>query len=225
MGMFMNMSQRQEQRLEQRMLQRQEQRLEAALEIRQFLEEEKEHAPNYDLLLQLLSRVPQVKNRALNYVIAGGWAVDLLTNQQRPHNNINVIVLDKDRQEIGTGQHLEYFNIRYMLAPLNRSNVYVSFVDSIPVYTPCPEFMLTTKILPYKGEAPREKDLSDAQSIIERCDMDSQRLYRFFLRGHLKKTDAERFALQFTRNVPYVHRNLDHVVRELGGSNTKLSVL
>lgn len=192
---------RQEQRLEIGLEQRLEQIQEARLELAQapkmlLLAPEKEKGNwlggSPEDLRTLLSTNPQRTGESLNYLLGGGWAVEILTGQKREHHDLDVVQIS--RVPISYRLDLQrpdnYFGIitipGRVLAQEHTLQVdwqahkeYPElFKGEVEVYTPSYEFLFLSKIAGFLRE-PREKDVQDLRALARDMD-DSEKSRRLF---------------------------------------------
>ncbi len=169
-GMSMGFSMRQEITI------RQEHRIDFPEEIARintyFERTAEKRGPNK--LKELLRIIPQKQYGKFVYVVAGGWAVEILTGKARAHNNINVLVLDPAKDELSSNRCLDYLGVEYMEHAIKRALVKKDIVKAVwkrgkrEVYVPSREFMIGTKLLPKSVTiGNRTKDLEDVLSLVQ----------------------------------------------------------
>ena len=117
-------------------------------------------------LLKILRAMPQIQGENVRYLIAGGWAVELLTEVQREHRDLDFLILDDSISLIGTD----------CLTGNNYAGKFISTTEQIKrdhvrkvhwnygnmdVYVPSPEFLLASKV----AKPMRQKDIADVNAL------------------------------------------------------------
>lgn len=138
----------------------------------------KGNGSSFDDLLEILEAVPQVNEDGhLQWALAGGWAVELLTGVMRDHHDIDTVALtskpvhlDTDHQESSN-----YFDIISCSGHFLRKNcieeVEIGNQDegeTEKVYVLCPEFLFLSKFL----RPPRQHDWLDIIALIDHYGQD-----------------------------------------------------
>src|SRR3989338_6752715 len=126
-------------------------------------------------LKYVLREVPQFDEGKVNYLIAGGWACDILSGNKRKHHDIDIIILEDDISYLDTDNNepQDYFGI---LSTSTEDILQNHIIETFwkqgrrKVYVPSHEFLITTKIAPYQGNPSREKDLEDIVNLMKSKD-------------------------------------------------------
>lgn len=165
-----------EQRLEQELSLKQELRIDFGKVISHINDyfSKAEASNDVNMLKELLRVVPQKQNGQVAYVVAGGWAVEILSGKSRPHGNINVLVMDPEKQVLESHRCLDYLGVLYLDKALDRALVKRDVIEAdwkrghCKVYVPSPEFMIGTKLLPRSAvDNPRGKDMADVITMLK----------------------------------------------------------
>ena len=141
-----------------------------------------------DNLAQMLNKFPQrSENGDLKYLLAGGWAVELLTGSEREHEDIDVICVDEEHLSIyntsvgSSNANDERASLYYALhfGEIPTKSIKRNYIQEInwertnlPVVIPSTEFLLLSKII----RSLREKDFYDVSMIFATQDIDQNKL-------------------------------------------------
>ncbi len=152
-----------------------------------------------DNLEKMLKEFPQKSKRGSpNYLLAGGWAVELLTGNQREHEDIDVICIDEEylsifNTSVGSSRTNDqraaiYYAMNFGKIPtasIRRNYTQeIEWVNSDQlVVIPSTEFLLLSKIL---GPL-REKDLYDVVAILKTQDINPKKLANIIRKSGLDK--------------------------------------
>lgn len=128
-------------------------------------------------LQELLKTTPQVKDNALHYLVAGGWAVEMLTGEKREHHDIDVITLKNIpfAYNLDIQKSTRYFQTlsikpeKMLKKYTTKANLKTESGKKKIVYVPKPEFLFLSKLTGFLRE-PREKDYEDLKSLSKIID-------------------------------------------------------
>ncbi len=151
--------------------QRLEQRLELQLGIGLHL-----HQPDFqeflsgskeDLLLLLKTNKQVDKEDKLNYLVSGGWAIEMLTGKKREHHDLDVISISEVplTYSVDNQEPENYFGV-FSVPGEKMASDYTQKVtwERRTVYVPTNEFLLLSKLAGFMRQ-PRDKDLHDIEAI------------------------------------------------------------
>src|SRR3989344_6316114 len=120
-------------------------------------------------LLKVLDELPQVTAKGkIQYLIAGGWGIELLTGLPREHHDIDALILDeRTPSHFGTDTRKpdDYFTVISTTSKdVRESHTTSRYWDYCKreVHIPRAEFLLVSKIYGGFGKEPRDKDYEDA---------------------------------------------------------------
>jgi len=135
-------------------------------------------------LLYYLNRRPQVDNSGLHYLVAGGWAVELLTQHQRNHRDLDLLyfTMPDYPEEKGVDWYVldggyGYLNIDMPGEILKQAHTTSVFWQhgKIEVYLPTPEFFLISKLTCLLGYT-RPRDNLDIKALLSTQNLDLEKL-------------------------------------------------
>ena len=119
-------------------------------------------------LLRVLETIPQYTAGDVRYLVAGGWAVELLTRISREHHDLDFLILERGIDIIGTDcltpenyagafiatqEEVRWHHVKYVLWNYGQMTVYV----------PSPEFLVASKL----ASPMRQKDINDVNALRE----------------------------------------------------------
>lgn len=125
-------------------------------------------------LKSVLRRVPQFdkENNRINYLISGGWACEILSGRERKHKDIDILILNTDLyyEDTDNMEPENYFGIISTTADVIKKN-HISkkywMLGRKNIYVPSVEFLIASKLAPYKGKPARSKDLEDVVDLLQ----------------------------------------------------------
>lgn len=65
------------------------------IQLKQAIQNSNFKPKTYKKLDYIIKNYPQIKNNQINYLIAGSWAIEILSNQKIKHDDIDFIILKK----------------------------------------------------------------------------------------------------------------------------------
>lgn len=141
-----------------------------------------------DNLERMLEKFPQKSRRGtVKYLLAGGWAVELLTGSEREHEDIDVLCVDEEyltpfNTSIGPGVASDeraaiFYAMRFGEIPTrtirrNYTQEVKRKTNPSPVVIPSTEFLLLSKIF----EPLRDKDVHDVSAILRTQEVNPRKL-------------------------------------------------
>lgn len=141
----------------------------------------------------LLTDCPQEDEQGgINYLLSGGWAVEILTGKKREHHDLDIINLsrvplnwriDEQKPENYFGtismRPQEMLDNHVQQTSWDMSESYPEISDSqFTVYVPGNEYLFLSKIAGFLRE-PRNKDYSDLQSLSGIMESDEESISKF----------------------------------------------
>lgn len=139
-------------------------------------------SPNH--LLNYLNRKPQVDESGLQYLVAGGWGIELLTQHQRCHRDLDFLYFNTPDypEEKGVDYYVLDGGYGYLNIDMPGEVAKKSHATSIfwqygqrEVYTPTPEFLLISKLTCLLGYL-RPRDNIDVNSLLSTQNLDPEEL-------------------------------------------------
>lgn len=119
-----------------------------------------------DGILKLIKAIPQCVDGKPLWALAGGWAVEFLTGEKRDHQNLDVLVIEKNPFPISSSNTRadDYFGVISSTDKFITNNCLqeIKFNGQF-VITLKPEYLFLSKFL----KSPREKDSQDLRSLVK----------------------------------------------------------